>query len=76
MNLWMNRFMGAILVLCLAGTPDLCSAMTAKEDLPDSPGAVAAQQASQGSEMANANAQNPQASDQQAPADSSQNVPA
>jgi hypothetical protein len=76
MSLLMNRFLGAVLVLCLAGTPDLCSAMTANENLPDNPGAVASQQASQGNVPANANAQNAQPSPEQAPPDNSQNAPA
>ena len=76
MNYWLNRCLGTILMLCLAGAPDLCSALTTSDNLPDSPGAVAAQQGGQSGPPADANPQNTQPSTAPVPPDNPQNAPA
>ena len=74
MSCWINRFIGTLLVFLMIATPELCFAVSGGENLPDSPGAVAANQVAQSSSEAAAK-QEPQTSTPQAPPPST-NAPA
>ena len=44
MKQWINRLIGLLLAILLAGAPELCAAQGGEENLPDSPGTLLAKQ--------------------------------